>query len=163
MTARRHDDAGGRWIPLCFVAGLGLLVAVQACFAYLAISTDPGVAVPNAYERGLAHNAVLHEAAKEAALGWRVTLENRSGTGHSGTLVVVAADGGTRRLDDLAVTGLVQRPLQGGLDARLAFHNAGNGVYLATYDLPLPGLWQIDLLLERGTAREQRSMRFSAP
>jgi len=163
MTARHHDDEAGRWIPLVLVALLGLLVTVQACFAYLAISTDPGVAVPNAYERGLAHNAVLHEAAKEAKLGWRVTLENRGGTEHGGTLVVVAVDAATRRLDDLAVTGLVQRPLQGGLDERLAFHNVGNGVYLATYDLPLPGLWQLDLLLEHGTAREQRSMRFSAP
>ena len=163
MTTRHHDDQDGRWIPIVFVAGLVLLVAVQAGFAYLAVSTDPGVAVSNPYERGLAHNAVLHEAAQEAKLGWRVTLENRSGTEHSGTLVVVASDAATRRLDDLAVTGLVARPLQGGLDERLAFRNVGNGVYLAPYDLPLPGLWQLDLLLERGSAREQRSMRFSAP
>ncbi|MBI3515396.1 MAG: FixH family protein [Proteobacteria bacterium] len=157
-----HEDRG-RWIPLLFIAGLALLVVVQAGFAWLAIRSDPGVATPNAYERGLAHNAVLRQAAGEAALGWRIAVEPRAGVARRGTLVVTASDAQARPLDGLTVTGLVQRPTRAGLDLRLAFHFIGAGRYQADYELPLAGLWALDLLLERDGVQVQHAVRFSVP
>jgi nitrogen fixation protein FixH len=162
LTTQTHDD-DGRWIPRLFIVGLMVLVAVQAGFAFLAFRSDPGLATANAYERGLAHNAVLREAAAEAALGWRIAVENHGATSHRGTLTVIASDPLARRLGDLAVTGLVLRPAQGGLDQRLVFRAIGEGRYRAEYDLPLAGLWELDLLLERDGAQMQHAIRFSAP
>ena len=168
MSPRVHDDdAGGSWIPLIFVGALGALIVVQAGFATLAIRSDPGVAAPNAYERGLAHNSVLREAASESALGWHVAVENQAEPAaadrHRGTLLVTASDAAKHPLDTLAVIGIVARPTRAGLDQRLAFRAVGEGRYVAAYDLPLPGLWQLDLLLEGGCVATQRSVRVAAP
>ncbi len=167
MSARVHDEAGGRWIPLVFVGALAVLIVVQACFAYLAASSDPGLAAPNAYERGLAHNAVLREAATERARGWRIAIENVADAAdaetHRGRLIITVSDAGARRLDDLQVIGLAVRPTRAGLDHHLAFDPIGGGRYRADYDLPLPGVWQLDLLVDRAGATVQHSSRFSAP
>ena len=74
----------GRWIPLVFLGAFAVLTAVQAGFVTLAVRTDPGVSAPNAYERGLAHNAVLRDAASAAALGWQVTVEHQADGGTAG-------------------------------------------------------------------------------
>ena len=159
-----HDDtASGRHIPLILLACLGVLIAVQACFVYLAVRSDPGVAAPNAYERGLAHNVVLREAADGAALGWHIAVEHRGAEAHRGTVVVTVRDAMGRPLDDLVVVALAVRPTRAGLDQHLDFRANGAGRYVTDYDLPLPGLWQLDLLLTRDGATLQRSLRFSAP
>jgi nitrogen fixation protein FixH len=163
MSARVQGSDDGRWIPLVFLGCLALLVMVQAGFAYLAFRSDPGIATPNAYERGLAHNAVLRAAAAEAALGWRVAVEHRGDGAHRGALIVTATDAKARTLDDLAVTGIILRPTQAGLDRRLTFQPAGAGRYRAEYDLPLAGVWELDQLLTRDGTEMQHAVRFSAP
>jgi nitrogen fixation protein FixH len=153
----------GEWIPFLLVGALFVLVTVQASFVYLAVSTDPGIAIPNAYERGLAHNAVLREAAIEATLGWRIDVENRATNGHAGRVTVTALTRAGFPLDDLRVTGLLLRPTRAGFDHALAFEPAGNGRYVANYALPLAGLWDLGLLLDGAAGTAQRTMRFSVP
>lgn len=160
---RAHDETTGPLVPTILVAvGLALML-VQAVFVYVAVRSDPGVVTPNAYERGLAHNTTLRAAAAEAALGWRIEVENRSAAAHAGHLVVTVTDGAGRGLADLSVSGVVARPTRTGFDGALAFAARGDGRYDATYDLPLPGLWQLDLLLVRGDAVVRHATRFVAP
>ena len=66
-------------------------------------------------------------------------------------------------LDGLHATGLLLRPARSGLDRPLAFHPAGDGVYLADYDLPISGLWELGLLLESADGRAQRTVRIAVP
>ncbi len=163
MTTRVHDESNGRWVPALLIAGFGTLLLAQVALVCLALRSDPGVSTAGAYERGLAHNAVLRAAAAEAALGWRVEIENRGDAPHRGELVVVATDPAGRRLADLAVTGLVVRPTRPGLDRPLRFDPIGNGRYRASYDLPFPGLWELDLLLTRDGDTSQHAARFTVP
>lgn len=160
---RVHDESTGRLIPSILIAAALALLLVQGVFVTLAVRSDPGVATPNAYERGLAHNATLRAAAAEAALGWTVQVENRGTAAHHGDLVVTVTDGAGRGLADLTVSGLVARPSRAGLDRALDFAPIGDGRYRARYDLPQPGLWQLDLLLARDDARARHAARFVAP
>lgn len=159
--------ASDRWIPALFLGAFAVLTAVQAGFVTIAVRTDPGVSAPNAYERGLAHNAVLRDAASAAALGWRVDVEHRPAAApdgrHRGTLVVSVVDADADPLNDLRVSALALRPTRAGIDQRLSFRAVGLGRYVAEYDLPLPGVWELATLLERAGDARQTTTRFSAP
>ena len=60
----------GRQVLAGLVATFALIFAVNGVFAYFAISTWPGYAQNDAYERGLRYNEVLDEARRQKALGW---------------------------------------------------------------------------------------------
>ena len=100
--------SAGRRTLLGFLAAFLALVAVQASFAYLAVSTDPGLASPNAYERGLAHNTVLREAASEAS----GSLADSLGQVERSVLLEALRDGASTRREIAERLGISPRTLR---------------------------------------------------
>jgi nitrogen fixation protein FixH len=135
-----YDPRRSRWIPWAFVGAFGVIIAVNLVLVYAALTTFTGLTTGHAYDRGRAYNAVIEEAARQDALGWRaaVALDGDA-------LSVSVADreglpvGG--RLE-----GLLLRPLEGatlGLD----FAAAGPGRFIAHAPLPARGQWEARLTL----------------
>lgn len=104
--AIRPDPGRSRWIPWVFVAGMLLVVAVNAALVYASLSTFAGVAVGRPYERGRGYEAVLSEAARQDALGWsgEVSLAE-------GALLVAIRDAAGRPVDG-ALAGVLRRPAE---------------------------------------------------
>ena len=119
MSAMSHPDPRrSRWIPYAFVAGMLLVIAVNAVLVYAALSTFTGVTVAKSYERGRGYNQVLAEAARQEALGWRAEVAWSGGrlrvavSDREGVPVAGRLDGemlrpleGTRRPLSLAAAG----------------------------------------------------------
>lgn len=140
MSASTFDPRRGRWIPWAFVGGMAVVVVVNLVMVYFAVSTFTGVTVPRAYERGRGYDAVLAEAARQDALGWRVDV-----TLAGGALMVGATDRDGHAIPG-RVEGVLLRPLE-GLEVPLAFAPRGAGRWAAEALPPQRGQWEARLTL----------------
>lgn len=140
MSATTHDPRRSRWIPWAFVGGMLLVVVVNLVMVYFAVSTFTGVTVPRSYERGRGYDAVLTEAARQDALGWRAELRLAGGT-----LSLVATDRDGRPVAG-RVEGVLLRPLE-GTELPLAFAPRGGGRWAAEVQPPQRGQWEARLTL----------------
>jgi nitrogen fixation protein FixH len=138
MSASMFDPRRSRWIPWAFVGGMTIVVIVNVFMAYMAISTFTGVTVPRSYERGRGYEAVLSEAARQDALGWRAEVAFAEGR-----VAVTALDREGRPLAG-RLEGVLMRPLE-GTAVPLAFEARGGGRYAAEAAPPLPGQWEARL------------------
>lgn len=150
-----EDARRSAWIPWVFVGGMGVVVAVNAVFVWLSLSTFTGTTVPRAFERGRQYDLVLAEAARQAALGWQVEVALSGGR-----LIVTARDAEGRPLS-AAVEGALHRPLQ-DLSVPVGFQAVGGGRWAGAADIPLPGQWEarITLTAPDGTHKDVRTRLF---
>jgi nitrogen fixation protein FixH len=145
-------DRRSAWIPWAFVAFMGVVVAVNGVMVYLALSTFTGTTVDRAYERGRLYNAVLAEAERQAAFGWRFEVRwTPAGEPHAGRLVVAAADRHGAPLEGLVIEGTVTRPLGRPEPIPLALSQTGSGRYGASFTLGGAGQWEVRLAARRGS------------
>jgi len=136
----RPDPRRSRWIPWTFAGAMGLVVVVNAVLVYVAVATFPGVTVPRSYEQGRQYNAVLAEAARQDALGWRAEV---AFTG--GRLTVHATDREGRPVPG-RLAGVLVRPLE-GTEIPLVFTPLGGGAWGAEVMPPRRGQWEARLTL----------------
>lgn len=140
MNDRDYDPRRGRWVPWAFAGGMGVVFAVNLVLVYFAISTFTGVTEPHAYEHGRSYGAVLAEAARQDALGWKAEVSLAGGALH-----VTATDRAGRPVEG-RVEGMLLRPLE-GTNLPLAFVPAGGGRWAAEVQPPQPGQWEARLTL----------------
>jgi nitrogen fixation protein FixH len=140
MSTQSYDPSRGRWVPWAFTGGMLLVVAVNGVLIWAALSTFTGVNTPRAYDRGRTYNDVLHEAARQDALGWhpRVRLE-------AGTLRIEVRDAaGNPVPGDLL--GHLLRPLTGER-LPLLISSTAPGVWRADAAAAQAGQWDTQLVL----------------
>lgn len=159
MIARRSSDAPtGRYIPWLLAGGFAVALSINGVMAYLAVTSNPGLWVEHAYERGLAHNQALKAAAESAGVGWRVLT-----TVTPGLLSLDLRDGDGGPLDAQSVAGLLRRPVHGGGDLPLDFVRSSAGRWeVVTAALP-PGQWELEVTLRHGGDRLHSSHRIRLP
>ncbi len=151
-----HDPARSRWIPWAFVAGMMLVVVVNAVMVWFALSTFTGVSTPRAYDRGRTYNDVLAEAARQDALGWqsRVTLQ--------GGIVSVEIRDPQNAPVHGELLGALHRPLNREA-VPLHFREYGPGRFTAeVVNLPA-GQWEARLTLQGAAGRLDIRRRVIAP
>ncbi len=133
VSAMQKSD---KWIPWLFVLFFVVIALVDGTFVTIAIRTQTGLVTDQAYERGLAYNKILDEAAaqekiyviqkamfKNTVLSWQLTTK----------------DG--LSIDNAIVTAKIFRPVQDGRDFEITLDSKDNGLYKAHPQFPLKGLW----------------------
>lgn len=129
-----------RYFPLAVIAGMGVVVAVNAGMVYAALHSFPGAAQG---DEGFAlsnhYDAVLDRAGHEAALGWTVNAQ----TDDAGHPVVTLADRNGAALAAASITAMAERPLGAPHTQSLTFRNLGSGHYIADAALPASGQWEL--------------------
>jgi nitrogen fixation protein FixH len=154
--------ARSSWIPWIFVGGFVVIVAVNAIMVAYALKSFPGLADPAAYNHGVAYNAMLAEADRQEALGWRLTARLDSAT--AGDVVVVRAtraDGAP--LDGLVLSGRLTRPVDVPAAVDVALTALGDGVYRTRVELPRRGQWDLHVIATAGSERVDLRQRVFAP
>jgi len=135
----------GRWIPWIFVAAMAVVVAVNAVFIVVAVTTWSGLSVDRAYDRGLAYNRVIAAAARQDRLGWtmRAAFVPARPGGRDGTIEILLADRAGAPVDDLVFDARLERPVERRAAIPLALAGLGGGRYAATVTVPAPGQWEL--------------------
>ena len=129
-----------RFFPWVVAGGMLIVVAVNVAMATIAIRSFPGVSATTVFDRSNANDAVLADAARQAALGWTVAVRL---DGLRPVMRVTDRDG--RPLQGLLVSGVAERPLGPAQTLRSSFHAAAAGLYVA--DVALDGRGQWDLMI----------------
>ena len=143
----------GWYIPWILVAGFGVVLAVNAAMIWFAMSTWTGISTNRAYDKGITYTRNLEAAERQAALGWRATIEMADGAGLDGTLSVRLLDAQDRPLERVVVRADFERPTQQGHDFSLALDRTDAGIYSTPFAAPLPGLWDVRVIATRGDDR----------
>lgn len=128
-----------RLIPWYFVIAFVLLFVVEAALVTIAVSTQRGVVVDNAYERGLAYNHYIAEADAQAKRGWKgrliygggaiaFTLRDKAGQPLSGADVKVTC-----------------RRSYAGQDFTVTLAEGSAGGYMKSVEFPARGQWVLEV------------------
>lgn len=156
----RFDPNRHLWLvyPIAFVA---VLIA-NGALVYFALSSWPGLAYDNAFERGRKYNQVLRDEDRETRLGWRIEAKYESSGERVGTLVVRASDRDGGPLVDLGLAATLVRPLGGSVpDRALDLRAQAPGVYTANVEVPISGQWEVRMVAVDATgARAHEAHRF---
>lgn len=155
MSAVAGGAAGqrGRWIPWIFVAGFGVVTAVNAVMIWIAVGSFTGLDTRHSYDRGLTYNRNIEAQRRQEALGWQAALVSRVVDGAATELVLDIVDAEGRLLSDATVEGMLRRPSAAALDRAVELLPDAPGRYRTRLDLPAPGLWDVHLRITRGTDR----------
>jgi nitrogen fixation protein FixH len=143
MSTALTTKIDGRHVLAGLIVFFAVMLLANAIFVYAALTTFGGVDTEDAYRKGLAYNATLEEASRQATLGWETSLaydESRSLlsleiSGQDGTLVT-----------GLTITGRLLRPATSRFDRRLGvFEEQKGGLYVLHVTALDQGAWIADL------------------
>lgn len=135
----------GKKVLLSFILFFLTFIIVDAIFAYISIKTNPGVAVEQAYEKGLNYNQTLEEAEEQSKLGWNVELQYLA---QKSQISLNLTDKNNKPITGAKISFNLSRPLQAGFESSLQANQAGAGLYLAEAKFPMKGNWQVDAIVE---------------
>ncbi len=133
------------WIPWAFVGGMLLVVIVNAVMVTFALNSYSGLAVDRPYERGVRYNDVLAAQKGQDALGWRVSVNVEAGN-----LVLRIQDRDGQPLEQVGITGRLERPVSNAAPLPLFFTADGAGRFVAPLNTPQPGQWDVKAALRHG-------------
>ncbi|AHF02002.1 FixH family protein [Thiomicrospira aerophila AL3] len=129
----------------------GVLMAVLMTNFFMvgmAISTNPGLVIDNAYERGKNHAAIIARRQEMEQMGWQLRVDMpilTEGRAERVTLNILDRDNVPFDVD--SATLYFYRPSDKNLDGELVLQSAGSsGQYMADFELPVKGKW--DLIVE---------------
>ncbi|MGC8524001.1 MAG: FixH family protein [Acidibrevibacterium sp.] len=147
-----------RFYPLAFAGAMFLVFLVNAGMVWTALTTFPGAAAENGFDESNVYNAVMADAARQKALGWRVGVAM-----HNGRAEIALSDRAGHALSGATVSAEAYRPLGPKNTTALSFLPAGDGHYLAGSEFPAPGQWDIALRIARGDQMVRLTRRLVAP
>ena len=142
----------GKHVLVAMLAFFGLIIAVNATFVYLSLTTWTGLVSSNAYVEGLAYNATLEDAARQRQLGWKPSLQISSeaaGVGRKTNITVIFSDRHATPINGLTIDAELRHPILDTGDLALAFQAMPDGAYRAQIDLPRAGSWKLRLIARR--------------
>jgi nitrogen fixation protein FixH len=143
----------GQRVLLMLFAFFGVVIGANLIMMKLAMDTMPGLEVDSSYRAGMAYNAEIADARRQASLGWRVEARIARSTDGSAVLEVEARD-----RDGVPVTGIVfaaqfERPVDKRADRSVALVAAGSGAYRGQIGDLASGQWDLLLRGERNSER----------
>lgn len=148
-------DRRSRWIPWAFVAFFGVVLAVDATMIVVGFATWPGLDTTDAYQRGLAYDRAIEAGEAQAALGWGVELDVVPRQGRRAMIELALRDRHGSMVQDALVHARLVRPTHEGHDLEVELPHGQAGRYRAEVELPLPGQWDLRLLIQHRGGRYQ--------
>lgn len=145
----------GRHVFLVALGFFLLVLAANTVLITLAVTTFGGIETPDAYRKGLAYNARILAAEKQAGLGWRDSVAFAPGTGR----IVFRLEGaGGKPVAGLSVSARVSRPATGRFDRELPLIERAPGRYESEAVRLDPGSWIITAAAARPEAEGGESV-----
>ncbi|HYG88053.1 MAG TPA: FixH family protein [Azospirillum sp.] len=161
-AANRLSRSGlrpGWYIPYLFFAFFGVVIAVNGVMLYFATSTFNGLQTEDHFIKGIKYNQDLAGAKAQAERAWKVDLAFESPEPGKGRVTLNLHDKHGNLLKDAKVRIKFIRPTMQGYDRTITPEYAGDGRYVAGLDLPLPGIWDLRLVIEHASGDYQDQQR----
>lgn len=138
---RATSPLTGRRVAMIFVAGFGIVAAVNFYMASLAVGGFHGVVVPNSYVASQKFNGWLEAAEASKALGWKAA----AARGDAGFVTITTQD----VPEGAKVHAELRRPIGEHAFANLDFAPAADGTFVSTSAVDA-GRWTMRLTITSG-------------
>lgn len=132
-------------IPLTFIAGFAVVIAVNGIMMWQAITSFSGLYSDHARDHGVTYNRVIAEQKARDGLGWKVATSWQPESQRLG-LSLANADGSP--LAGARVSVELVRPAEKRAPIDVDLTNLGDGRFGARIDLPMRGSWDLDIAVE---------------
>jgi nitrogen fixation protein FixH len=125
-----------------------IIFAVNCFYFYLSKKTWRGLVTKDSYHKGLDYNNTLRAVQKQKNLGWQVKIDYRRISERQGALFISPKDRNFRPILGAAIYATFRRPTQEGFDfvKQVQFVD---GVYKTKIEFPLPGQWEIEVIVKK--------------
>jgi nitrogen fixation protein FixH len=134
-----------RWFPLGLIAVMGCVFAVNGYMVYTALSSFPGTAGIDGFDLSNGYDRVLHAAAQQSALGWRI----ESGLDETRHPLLHLTDQAGAPLSPEALEAHVERPVGPVESTVLTFQPLGEGRFQSEQAL-FSGQWDMMVTVHAG-------------
>lgn len=138
------------WV-IGWIALVAIVLGVNAAMITLAVVTNPGLVSEDYYEQGRDFERNLHQrVAARNALGWEMRLDipETLRSARRETLRFTAVDKHGLPLEKLKVKLIGYRPSDASADFSTDLDAFGGGIYQASVNFPLKGMWELTLQAE---------------
>jgi nitrogen fixation protein FixH len=151
MSAHARSITGSHVFAI-IVMFFGVIIAVNATLAILAVTSWTGLVVENGYVASQSFNRDLAEARRQAGLGWQESFGYANGR-----LTVMLTDSGQRPITRAAVMVKLQRPSTDREDHGLTLAEVASGKYVSAANLS-PGLWDAETVVRSASGETLRHL-----
>ncbi len=151
------------WV-LGWLALLVTVVLINIIFIVTAFNTSPGLVDEDYYEKGRYHDANYQKTMDARnRLGWSITLQTPSSItlGQPANFSVNVVDRVGNPLKDAKVTLQAYRPSDASADLNTELERIADGVFQSKLQLPLKGIWDINVTVAQGEDSLNTSRRIS--
>lgn len=149
------------------IAWFGIITTfllVNAVFIVFAVTSNPGLVTEDYYEQGRLYekNAIKRFAA-QSRLRWESKLETPENIllNTPGTYRFSAVDSRGLPIRDADVQIVAYRPSDASADFTTALRPVAPGLYQASLSFPLPGVWDLNVKIQRGEDKLEIIQRLS--
>ena len=131
------------------VAFFAVIIGVDTIFIVAAYRSFSGQVAANPYEAGIAFNKTLQQRKAEAALGWTATVSDVPAGAGAHVITLAFADKAGAPIEDLTVTGTLERPATDKGRHALTFKLVGPGLYRSA-PIQAGGAWDLNAEARNG-------------
>ncbi len=131
-----------KYYPWLFVAFFGVIFTMNGIMVYFATTTFNGIAVEDAYEKGLKHNDKLAETEKKREQHFWLKDNSSYDSKSNSYNINVQPYQKANTIEVGSITVEVFRPTREGADLNIALNKSAGG-YKESFTPPLPGLWEL--------------------
>jgi nitrogen fixation protein FixH len=146
----------GTYVPWLFVAGFGIIIAVNAVMIWFAVSSFSGLYSTNPREQGLHYNDVLARQKQRDALGWKVDVAWQPSVS---CMEIDVSDASGQPIAGAHVTASLVRPVEKRSPISVTMEPRDIGRFVARIDLPAHGNWDVDVVVESAGQRHAATRR----
>ena len=150
-----RGQSKSRW-PVIIIGSLAVVFFVNAFMLYMSLKTDDGLVNEDYYVKGLFYDEGLKG---EKELGWEIGLSFTappSQTAPASVRVEISRDGEAVKGASVAI--VLKRPATDRYDRAFALSPSG-GAYAAEIEVPLGGLWDIEVSAGEGGKTMTKTFR----
>jgi len=151
------------WV-IGWFAIISVFLGVNIIFIIFAVTSNPGLVVEDYYEQGRQYEKnAIKMLAMQNRLQWDSKLEipQTVTLNQSDTYRFSATDSRGLPISDADVKLIAYRPSDANADFTTELQPIGPGLYQAALSFPLPGVWDLNVKVQRGEDRLELVQRLS--
>lgn len=160
MRDRTATNSAWNLFPWAIVAGMLVVIAVNAGMVFSALQTFPGKAGRDGFDLSNRYNKVIDRVQEQAALGWTIVTEVDA---KSRPTVRLTASAAGIPLVNPRVVAVARRPVGDPQDTDLLFEHIGNARYVADTPLAAQGQWDLMLTVTSQSSELMTTRRIIVP
>jgi len=149
------------WV-IGWFAIISVFLGVNIIFIVFAVTSNPGLVVEDYYEQGRQYEKnAIKMMAMQNKLQWESKLEipETVALNQTDTYRFIATDARGLPISNADVKIIAYRPSDASADFTTILQPTGPGLYQAALSFPLPGVWDLNVKVQRGEDRLEMVQR----